>query len=402
MQDDAPAATVDRTDSLAGIFLRFLRFGLLAWGGPVAQIAMVRQELVEDARWVEPQRFNRVMAVYQALPGPEAHELCVYLGFVRRGRIGGLLAGLGFMLPGLLLMLAASVLYVRVGIGSTVAAGIFAGSAPAVAAIVLRALHRITSHVLRGRWLWAVAIVAACAQLAGVHFALVLASGAISYALQVRGRGRMAATVLLLVLVLAAALVATDARRPAGTRQAPRPHELREPTSGEVAVAGLRSGLLTFGGAYTAIPFLEQDAVRDGAWLTRSQFLDGLAISTALPAPLIIFATFVGYLGGGMDAALLITLAIFAPAFLFTIVGHRQLERAVEHPGLHAALDGVSAAVVGLMAVVTATLVAEAVPNVVAAGILLAAAALLHVWRHRLAIVFVLLAAGLAGLVLPA
>src|SRR5262245_7853722 len=91
--------------SYAQLLRRFLRFGFLAWGGPVAQIAMIRRELVDEEQWISNERFNRTLAIYQVLPGPEAHELCVYFGYLARGRIGGLLAGLGFMLPGFLLML---------------------------------------------------------------------------------------------------------------------------------------------------------------------------------------------------------------------------------------------------------------------------------------------------------
>src|SRR5215217_5347984 len=93
------------SQSLLAIFSRFLRFGFLAWGGPVAQIAMIKRELVEEEHWIEPSRFNRLLAIYQVLPGPEAHELCVHFGMMRRQRLGGLLAGVAFMLPGLLLIL---------------------------------------------------------------------------------------------------------------------------------------------------------------------------------------------------------------------------------------------------------------------------------------------------------
>src|SRR5215212_11765047 len=107
-----PAATehirAGLDESLLKLFLRFLKFGSLAWGGPVAQIAMIRQELVTEEKWVTPQHFNRVFAMYQVLPGPEAHELCVYFGMLSRGRIGGMLAGLGFMLPGFILMFTLS------------------------------------------------------------------------------------------------------------------------------------------------------------------------------------------------------------------------------------------------------------------------------------------------------
>ena len=97
---------------LPALFLKFLGFGLLAFGGPVAQIAMLRQRLVEEERWIDRPRFNRLLAVLQVLPGPEAHELCVHFGMIARGRAGGVLAGLGFMLPGFLLMLAIGWLYV--------------------------------------------------------------------------------------------------------------------------------------------------------------------------------------------------------------------------------------------------------------------------------------------------
>jgi len=113
--------------STAALFLRFLRFGLIAWGGPVAQVAMIRRELVEQQAWVSAPRFNRMLAVFQILPGPEAHELCVHLGMIRGGRAGGIAAGLGFMLPGLVLMLLASWLYFRLDIAGGALGPVFLG-----------------------------------------------------------------------------------------------------------------------------------------------------------------------------------------------------------------------------------------------------------------------------------
>ena len=100
-------------DPLRSIFVRFLKFGALAWGGPAAQIAMIKRECVDEERWVSEETFRKTLAVYQVLPGPEAHELCVYFGRLRGGKLGGLLAGLGFMLPGFVLMLGLSILYVE-------------------------------------------------------------------------------------------------------------------------------------------------------------------------------------------------------------------------------------------------------------------------------------------------
>lgn len=146
------------------LFLRFLRFGALAWGGPVAQIAMIRQELVDEERWIDSAHFNRVLPVYQILPGPEAHELCVYFGMRARGRWGGILAGLGFMLPGFVLMFALSWAYVRYGLGLAGVQAVFASVQVAVAALIVRAVVRIGGHVVTDGWLWAIAILATAAQ----------------------------------------------------------------------------------------------------------------------------------------------------------------------------------------------------------------------------------------------
>src|SRR5829696_6212016 len=134
--------------STAGsILVRFLRFGLLAFGGPVAQIAMLRRELVDEERWIAPARFNRLLAVYQVLPGPEAHELAVHLGWLRGGRVGGLLAGLGFMLPGFVLVLGAAWLYRTVDLSQAWIAASLLGAQVGVLALVVRAAGRLASHL---------------------------------------------------------------------------------------------------------------------------------------------------------------------------------------------------------------------------------------------------------------
>src|SRR5215218_2058439 len=143
MVEQAMKATAEAApprESYGQLFLRFLRFGFLAWGGPVAQIAMIRKELVDEEHWISNERFNRTLTVYQILPGPEAHELCVYFGMRSRGRVGGLLAGLGFMLPGFVLMFLLSWVYVRYGLQTTgTVAAIFAMVQAAVAALIVRA-----------------------------------------------------------------------------------------------------------------------------------------------------------------------------------------------------------------------------------------------------------------------
>lgn len=383
----------------SALFLRFLRFGFLAWGGPVAQIAMIRQEMVEEERWVSRERFNRVLAVYQVLPGPEATELCVYFGYVARGRLGGLLAGLGFVLPGFVLMFALSVFYVTYGLATPALAAVFYGFQAAVVALIVRAIHRIGEHAVTDRWLLGIALTAGVAQLLGAHFLLTLALAGLAHVL-VRRQWQGAAIgigVAFLAGVAIVSLSGTDAGPVAAMLAASRGAS-GAPSLLTLLFSGLRSGLLTFGGAYTVIPFLQHDAVVAGGWMTNEQFLDGLALSGILPAPLIIFATFVGYLGGGPLGALALTVGIFAPAFAFTLVGYDYVERLVENRTTHVFLDGVTAGVVGLIAATTVGLFRAAVTDVPALGIFGVSLLVLYRWKAKTAIAFVVLGAGLLGL----
>lgn len=379
------------------IFLRFLRFGLLAWGGPVAQIAMIRRELVDEERWVTPERFNGVFAVYQVLPGPEAHELCVYFGMRAGGRVGGLLAGLGFMLPGLVLMLALSWAYVTLGLHATVLAAVFYGTQPAVAAVVLRAVHRIGEPVLRDRWLWVIAGAAALGEVGGLPFLLSLPALGTAYLLARTGHGAAAAVMIAAITALSLAPLAGLGPFPYAAAQPRGRLAAGSPSLATLFGSGLRTGLLTFGGAYTAIPFLRNDAVNVGQWMTDDQFLDGLALTGILPAPLVIFGTFVGYVGGGLAGALVLTAGIFLPAFAFTLVAHEPLERLVMRPAVHTFLTGVTAAVVGLIAVAAIVLARAALIDGWTVVIAAAALLLLYRWHARLAVVTAVIGGGVAG-----
>ena len=385
--------------SYADIFKRFLKFGFLAWGGPFAQIAMIRQELVEEEKWISSERFNRVLSVYQALPGPEAHELCVYFGMIAGGRVGALLAGLGFMLPGFVLMLALSWFYVSYGLSSPLFQSVFAGMQPAVAALIVRAVHRIGSHALHENpWLWGIAFLAGIAQLLRVNFLITLLTAGLVYTLAQRKQTFLAYTLIAAFITF---LLFTGF---SGIPTAQILTNGADPSTQAASLltlfsSGLRSGLLTFGGAYTVIPFLQQDAVEMGRWMTNGQFLDGLALSGLLPAPLIIFSTFVGYIGGGPLGAVIITVAIFAPAFAFTMIGHDYLERLINNQSAHAFLDGVTAGVVGLISATALGILSETIIGIHAWIIFSVAVIVLFVSKSKWAVAAVVLAAGLYGLI---
>ncbi|MBI5501827.1 MAG: chromate efflux transporter [Deltaproteobacteria bacterium] len=393
-----PDGTAIPHQSLVGVFLRFLRFGLLAWGGPVAQIAMLKRELVEEDRWIPVSRFNRALAVYQVLPGPEAHELCVYFGMLARGRLGALLAGLGFMLPGFVLMLALSWAYRNVGLSSPLVAAALQGLQAVVIALVVRALHRIGRHSVTAPRLWAIAILALAGDLAGVHFAVILALAAVANAVAVKGLRAWPIACAGLAVAAAVAVGQLCSGLVAGS--APATAAAATHSSVDLFLRGLRAGLLTFGGAYTVIPFLRHDAVTAGGWMTDAQFLDGLALGGVLPAPLIIFSTFVGYLAGGPLGAVAMTVGIFLPAFAFTILGHEFLERVTTDERLRTPLDGVVAGVVGLVAATTVSLFRSGVTNAASFAIFAAGLAVLHLWNSKAAVPLAVLAGGLAGIAL--
>ena len=394
---DEPAAPPPLTT--AQIFRRFLRFGFLAWGGPVAQIAMVRRALVEDERWVTSGRFNRLLAIYQVLPGPEAHELCVHLGMVAGGRRGGLAAGLGFMLPGFVLMFALSWLYFRLDLTQSALGAMFLGVQIGVIALIVRAAHRIGGHVLADRWLWAVGIVAAIAAYAGISFWIVLPAAGLAYLLLTQRNYWLAGGVAALAAVLALVTLRAQDGDAGGLAAAPLLPAGTVPAA-LLFLSGLKAGLLTFGGAYTVIPFVRGDAVGRG-WMTDAQFLDGVALSGILPAPLIIFSTFVGYYAGGPMGSLAMTAGIFLPAFAFSLLFYDRLEQVVGNVRLRSLLEGVAAGVVGFIVATTvqlATALAERVPSLPPALLIFAGAlALLYLWRSRLNLAAAIALSGIAG-----
>jgi len=387
----------------AALFVRFLTFGCLAFGGPVAQIAMIRRELVEREPWMSPGHFNRLLAVMQVLPGPEAHELCVHLGIRARGRIGGLLAGLGFMLPGFALMMAVAWAYVTFGLAAGVLGAAFMGIQIAVIAVIVRAAHRIGQHILQDRLLWVLAIAAMAATLFGVGFWIVLAGAGTVQALARAGWRWQAAGAAVLAAAVGLIDLTLSLERGVGW---PTQVSAAVQTIGDAADAsalfltGLKAGLLTFGGAYTAIPFVRADAVSRG-WVSEGQFLDGVALAGVLPAPLVIFCTFVGYVAGGPVGALAITAGVFLPAFAFSMIFYERLERVIDVPWLQNLLAGIAAGVVGIIAATTLQLgaaTAERVPSVWPALLIFGGAlAIAYGWKSRLGAPIIVALAGVAG-----
>jgi chromate transporter len=289
-----------------------------------------------------------VLGVYQILPGPEATELCIYFGMKARGRIGGLLAGTAFLLPGFLLMLLFTWLYLKIGTSSSGYTTVLTGIQAAVIALIVFAVFRIAKHAVQSKVLLGIAIISGIIQYFGVPFYIALFGAGLVYAL-LRIEKKTLAIIVSLCVIGSTYFFLKPVQATIETETIHNQAEDRNLAS--VFITGFKAGSLTFGGAYTAIPFVREDAVERLHWMNDKQFLDGIALSGILPAPLIIFSTFVGYFGGGWPGAIIITFAVFLPAFLITLIGHHAMEKLVENKKIHAFLDGVTAGVVGLIGI---------------------------------------------------
>lgn len=297
------------------------------------------------------------------------------------------------MLPGLALMLLAAWAYQAWIASQAALAGVLLGVQVVVLAVIARAVERIGRHVLNGPLSWGLAAGAAALTLMGAPFWIPLAAAGL-LALTRRLSMRLL-TVATAGAVTAAALLLFPATGPGIASVASG-----SATVAALFLAGLKGGLLTFGGAYTAIPYVRADTVGRG-WLSEGAFLDGVGLASALPTPLIIFGTFAGWMAGGWAGALAMTAGLFLPAFAFSMIFFERLEAIIDNPALHRLLDGVAAAVVGVIAATLLQLgvaLAQRLPAVAAGGVLFAIALIL-VWRLRGGWVSpaLMVAGGLAG-----
>ncbi len=355
---------------------------LQTFGGPAGQIAVMQRTLVDERRWIGERRFLHALSYCMMLPGPEAQQLAVYVGWLLNGAAGGLVAGILFVLPGLVAMLGLSMIYAQWGETAVVTA-LFAGLAPAVLAIVAQAVVRLGRRVLHHPLLVTLAVVAFLALgVFGLPFPLVVLAAALVGAVAGRFRPEMASRrAEPKVDAGPAPVVADDAlhqARPSWRRAvlvlgiglpvwlAPvgLAFALTGPDSVYTQQGLFFSGtaLVTFGGAYAVLAYVAQRAVEVYGWLAPGEMARGLALAETTPGPLIMVVQFVAFLGAfrdpgaldpwtaGIVASLLTTWVTFVPSFLFIFLGAPYVERLRGNAGLAAALNGISAAVVGVIA----------------------------------------------------
>jgi chromate transporter len=354
------------------VFLYFLFLGFVNIGGPVAQITMMFNHMVEKRRWLSKDRFIKIMAFCHMLPGPEALQLAIYIGYLKRKVLGGILAGLTFILPGAIAMIGLSWLYVRYGQLPQVVDALYVLK-PAVLGIIAAGIIKLGRAAIRNFFL-AILLVGAflAMRFGGINFLLILLIAGVlnlivdqGWPLLRRGATTFPATIGGIAVLL----------------------PLGDSRLFQVSWLFLKTGLLSFGGAYASLVFVQRGAVAQYHWLSDGQLLDGVALSVATPGPFMLFTTFVGYLASGVTGAVLATFFVFLPSFIFVIAGVHYIEKVRDNRPIQAFLAGVSAAVVGVIAVVSLNLIPEALVDWVTVGIAVAAFLLIAFLKRDVALV---------------
>jgi chromate transporter len=365
----------------------FLKLGLIAFGGPAAHIALMRQEVVQRRRWLDEQRFLDLLGASALIPGPSSTELAMYLGYARAGPTGLLLAGLLFILPAMLLVLAFAWAYVRYGATPQETALLY-GIKPVMIAVIVQAVYGLLRTAVKGWHLGVVVLLALALYLVGLN-PLVPLFGLAILTMLVENRGRLAGR--------RAPLTALLALLPAAQVSAPEPVAYSPLL---LFVTFLKIGATLYGSGYVLLAFLRDDFVNRLGWLSDQQLLDAVAVGQVTPGPVFTTATFVGYLVGGWPGAVVATVGIFLPSFLFVAIVFPWVPRLRASPWTSAFLDGANAAAVGLMVGVAWQLGTGAIIDPLTAAV--AAVALVLLIRFRVNSAWLVLGGASAGLLASA
>jgi chromate transporter len=443
-----------RTVSFAKAFRFWFKLGFISFGGPAGQIAIMHRELVEQRRWISEARFLHALNYCMLLPGPEAQQLATYIGWLMHRSWGGIVAGVLFVLPSLFILIGLSWVYVAFGNVHWVA-GVLYGIKPAVAAIVLQAVHRIGSKTLKkptvAPVLWAVAAMSFIAiYVFHVPFPWIVASAALMGWLGARwvpaqfagSGGRGAGNSIALKPGETDWLIGDTTPTPPHARWSPARLAAvfvvgaalwLAPMGALVAWQGwdstlvqmgwffTKAALLTFGGAYAVLSYVYQGAVEHFGWLTGTQMIDGLALGETTPGPLIMVVAFVGFVGGwakevlGPDAqflgaalaATVVTWFTFLPSFILILAGGPLVESTHGKLHLTAPLTAITAAVVGVIASLALFFIVHITIDTRASGpfllridwlaLLMTASAAMALLRYKVGVIPVIAACGLLG-----
>jgi chromate transporter len=383
--------------AFAEVFWLFLRLGLTAFGGPAAHIAMMHEEVVRRRQWVSEERFVDLVGVTNLIPGPSSTELAIYLGYLRAGWPGLIVAGVCFIGPAMLIVLALAWAYVMYG-ALPQTGWLFSGIQPVVVAIIAQAIYKLGRTVFRGPIAVSISLVVLIGYFLGINVLLLLFGGATLYGLlrllilRLRDGSSVSSIAFPLLLAdLSASLGSPLSRLRSGVIATAAPVSL-----GLVFLTFLKLGSVVYGSGYTLLAFLRADLVQQLHWLTDKQLLDAVSIGQFTPGPVFTTATFIGYLIGGWKAALLATLAMFLPSFVLIALIHPIASRLRQARWTSTLLDGVNAAALALMTGVLVQLGQQALRDVFTWMIAVLAFAILL--RFQWNSVWLILAGALVGL----
>jgi chromate transporter len=377
------AAPTPSTGSVAEVARLFGTLGVIAFGGPAAHIALMREEIVRRRRWVSDERFVDLLGMTNLIPGPNSTEMAIHLGYARAGWGGLVAAGVAFILPAMLIVLALAWAYVTYG-AVPQAVWLLYGIKPVIIAIVVHAMWGLLRSAITTPLLAAVGGAAFALYLIGANELAVLFGGGLAVVLaRQAGRWWRAAGGAVLMMGLPG-VAAAETARAAGAGL------------GTLFLLFLKIGSVLYGSGYVLLAFLRNDFVERYGWLTDQQLLDAVSIGQFTPGPVFTTATFVGYLIAGWPGALLATLGIFLPSFVFVAASHPVIPRIRASRWTASILDGVNAAALGLMAAVTLELGRAAVVDWLTAVLALTAAVLLI--RFKLNSAWLVMAGAAAGI----
>ena len=374
--------------SLWELALLFLKLGTIGFGGPAAHIALMEDEIVRRRQWISRDDFLDLLGATNLIPGPNSTEMAIHIGHRQRGWPGLVVAGVSFILPAVLIVLVFAWIYVHYGSVPQVA-GVLYGVKPVIIAIVLQALWALGQTAIKNVYLASAGLAGIVLAFLGVHELLILFGGGVVIGLgalilrQLRtGKPSLLfASPLMLCLQTTATTTTAFGLLP-------------------LFLFFLKVGTVLYGSGYVLLAFIRADLVERWHWLTESQLLDAIAVGQVTPGPVFTTATFIGYVLGGLSGATVATVGIFLPAFLFVAVSGPLVPRIRRSPTAGAFLDGVNAASLALMFVVTYQLGRAAVSDV--PTIILAVASAIALFFFRLNSVWLILGGALAGLLLSA
>jgi len=359
-----PPSTQDLLLRLRDVFLVFLKLGLTAFGGPAAHVGVFHDEIVRRRRWLDDQEFLDLLGATNLIPGPNSTEMAIHIGRLRAGWLGLLAGGAGFILPAMLAVMALAAVYVRFGATPQIN-WLLIGIKPVIIAIVVQALWSLGQKALRDGVTAAAAGLALLLALLGVN-ELALLFGLILAVMLIRNWRLGARTLGALALPWGLTWIAAT----------PLPF-----TFARLFLTFLKIGSVLYGSGYVLFAFVRADFVLRLGWLNDQQLIDAIAVGQITPGPLFTTATFIGYLLGGAPGAVLATVGIFLPAFVFVALSGPLIPRLRASPWTGALLDGANAASLGLMAAVTWQLARAAFTDWFTVGLGLASALLLFRWR---------------------